>query len=157
MRGLPARTDSNGSVVGARKRAVATQPTLRLGTMAVNGISASMYGLVERGADRRPKIARALRGEVELRFDEDFAPVRMRFTPGEIVVEDVTGGGGEPDLVISGSLPHIVQLAAAPLFGGVPKPTTARGRKALAQMARGSVKIEGSPLLARRLLKLLEI
>ena len=63
----------------------------------------------------------------------------------------------KPDLVISGSLPPIVQLASAPLFGGVPKPTTPEGRSALAKVAGRKVKIEGSPLLARRVLKLLEI
>ena len=53
--------------------------------------------------------------------------------------------------MIRGSLPDIVQLTAAPLFGGLPKPTNARGRAALSRMAGGRVKIEGSPLLARRL------
>ena len=53
--------------------------------------------------------------------------------------------------MIRGSLPDVVQLTAAPLFGGVPNPTYARGRGALARMAGGRVKIEGSPLLARRL------
>ena len=48
--------------------------------------------------------------------------------------------------MIRGSLPDVVQLTAAP-DGRAPWPASARGK----------VKIEGSPLLARRLLKLLEI
>jgi hypothetical protein len=88
--------------------------------------------------------------------------VRVVFGGKEILVEDaMPPEHGEdpfkPDLVISGSLPEIVQLASAPLMGGLPKPTNARGRAALAKVAGGKVKIEGSPLLARRVLKLLEI
>ena len=54
-------------------------------------------------------------------------------------------------------LSDIVQLTAAPLFGGLPKLTDARGRSALASMAGGKVRIAGSVALARRLLKLMEI
>ena len=135
---------------------------VRLGRIAENGVSASMYGLIERGAAKRPKIAKELRGSVEIRFKEDFAPVRAIFGSEGIVVEDALpdDGDGEkfkPDLVITGSLPQIVQLASAPLFGGLPKPTTAHGRSALRKVAGRKVKIEGSPLLARRVLRLLEI
>jgi len=59
--------------------------------------------------------------------------------------------------VISGSLPAVIQLAAAPQAGGVPKLTTAHGRAALRSVAGGRVRITGSKLLARRVLKLLEI
>jgi hypothetical protein len=133
-----------------------TQP-VKLGHVAPNGISASVLGLVERGAVKRPKLARELRGNVEIRFEEDYAPVRVRFEEERVLVEDGNGRRWSPDLVIQGTLPDIVQLAAAPLFGGVPKPTDARGRAALASFAGRKVRIEGSPLLARRLLKLLEI
>ena len=34
-----------------------------------------MYGLIERGTAKRPRIAKGMRGTVELRFKEDFAPV----------------------------------------------------------------------------------
>ncbi len=129
---------------------------MKLGAQLPNGISASMYGLVERGLARRPKIAKVIRGTVEIRFKEDFAPVRVRFGAKEVLVEDAARSA-KADLVIQGSLPDVVQLASAPLFGGVPNPADARGRAALARMAGGRVKIEGSPLLARRLLKLLEI
>jgi hypothetical protein len=134
-------------------------PPVKLGHVASNGIAPSLYGLIERGAARRPRIARSLRGTVEIRFKEDFAHVRVLFEDDAVVVEDrqEKRRGSRPDLVIQGSLPDIVQLAAAPLVGGVPKPTDKRGRAALARMANRRVKIEGSPLLARRVLKLLEI
>jgi hypothetical protein len=85
--------------------------------------------------------------------------IRRRWRPG-IVVGDAPDADGEKlatDLRISGSLPDVIHLASAPLFGGVPKPTHARGRAAISRFAKRSVKIEGSPMLARRLLRLLEI
>ena len=117
---------------------------VKLGRQEPNGVSASMYAMVERGLARRPRVGKAMRGTVEFRFIEDFAAIRVTFGEEEVVVEDVPRGR-KADLVIKGSLPDVVQLAAAPVVG------------AMASMARGKVKIEGSPLLARRLLKLLEI
>jgi hypothetical protein len=157
----PPETTKAAAKKPARKRP-ARRHEVKLGRIAENGISASMYGLIDRGAAKRPKIAKELRGTVEIRFKEDFAPVRVIFGSEGILVEDgIQEEKGEepfkPDLVISGSLPQIVQLASAPLFGGLPKPTTTHGRAALAKVAGRKVKIEGSPLLARRVLKLLEI
>jgi hypothetical protein len=136
------------------------RPEVKLGRVAENGISASLLGLIERGAAKRPTLAKELRGSIEIRFREDFAPVRAIFGSEGILVEDGIPDEQEPfkpDLVITGSLPQVVQLTSAPLFGGLPRPTNARGRSALAKVAARKVKIEGSPLLARRVLKLLEI
>jgi hypothetical protein len=132
---------------------------VELGHVDPNGIAPSLYALVERGAARRPRIVATMRGTVELRFKEKFTPVRIEFSDDDVVVEDASQDQERerPDLVIQGSLPDIVQLAAAPLVGGLPKLTHKRGRAALASVAGRRVKIEGSPLLARRLLKLLEI
>ena len=132
---------------------------MKLGYVDPNGIAPSLYALIERGAGRRPRIVSAMRGTVELRFKEKFTPVRIEFADAHVLVEDAPAdqAGQRPDLVIQGSLADIVQLAAAPLVGGVPKVTDKRGRAALARVAGRRVKIEGSPTLARRLLKLLEI
>ena len=163
---MAAKTSSDRAPRAQPKKAARARSTkkhdVRLGRIAENGISASMFGLIERGAAKRPKIAKELRGSMEIRFKEDFAPVRAIFGSDGILVEDaIPEAEGEepfkPDLVISGSLPQIVQLASAPLFGGLPKPTTSHGRSALRKVAGRKVKIEGSPLLARRVLKLLEI
>jgi hypothetical protein len=142
-----------------RKPKAKREPLVKLGYVDANGIAPSLYVLIERGAHRRPKVAKGMRGTVELRFKEEFAHVRIDFGSEHVMVQDAQkdDDAGRPDLVIQGSLPDIVQLAAAPLVGGVPKVTDARGRAALASVAGRRVKIEGSPLLARRLLKLLEI
>jgi segregation and condensation protein B len=60
--------------------------------VAPNGISPSLFGLIERGAQRRPSEASSLRGRIELRFSEDFAPIQITFESGGILVEDVAGG-----------------------------------------------------------------
>jgi hypothetical protein len=132
-------------------------PQVKLGHQAPNGVAAGLLALVERGAARRPRIARELRGRVEIRFDEDYAPVRLLFEDPEVLVEDGNGRRWSPDLVIEGSLPDVIQLATAPLVGGLPKPTDKRGRAALANVAARRVRIEGSPLMARRVMKLLEV
>jgi hypothetical protein len=162
-------TADEGKTPLARKRSRARttrssrkKHEVTLGRIAENGIAGSLLGLIERGATKRPTLARELRGSVEIRFKEDFAPVRAIFGSEGILVEDGIEESEDaepfkPDLVISGSLPQIVQLTSAPLFGGLPKPTDSRGRAALAKVAGRKVKIEGNPLLARRVLKLLEI
>ena len=134
-------------------------PQVTLGHVADNGISPSLYGLVEHGARKRPALARDLRGLVEIRFQERFAPVRLAFSEDGILVEDAGGTSArdDPDLVISGSLPDIVQSASAPLAGGIPKLTDARGRAALRRVANRRVRMRGSARLAQRLMKLLEL
>jgi len=130
---------------------------VKLGHQAPNGIAAGLLALVERGAAKRPRVAREMRGRVEIRFAEDYAPVRLDFQNNQVLVEDGNGKRWKSDLLIEGSLPDVVQLATAPLVGGVPKPTNRRGRAALATVAARRVRIEGSPMLARRVMKLLEV
>ena len=132
-------------------------PSVKLGHQAHNGVAAGLFALVERGAAKRPRVARELRGRVEIRFAEDYAPVRLDFGDAEVLVEDGNGRRWSSDLVIEGTLPDVIQLATAPLVGGLPKPTSKRGRTALANVAVRRVRIEGSPLLARRVMKLLEV
>ena len=136
-----------------------TEPKVRLGAMEDDGIAPSVFALVERGVERRPQAALALAGKVvELRFEEGYATTRISFGGEEIVVEDVAGDAvPRPDVVIHGPLPEIVRITAAPLVGGVPKPTTPHGRAALASVASGRVRIEGRRAVARRLLMLLRI
>jgi hypothetical protein len=135
-------------------------PRITLGHVAEDGISPSMLALVEHGARKRPALARRMRGLVEIRFKERFAPVRMSFGGDDgILVEDATAGGSgkAPDLVVNGSLPDIVQFASAPLAGGIPKITDPRGRAAIKRVANRRVRVQGSTRLAQRLLKLLEL
>ncbi|MFL5821152.1 MAG: hypothetical protein ACJ76S_10785 [Solirubrobacteraceae bacterium] len=128
---------------------------LRLGAVADDGIAASIYALVERGIHRRPALSRQIHGEIELRFDEELAPVRLVFDDQAVTVED--GSAHQPDLVISGRLPHVVALATAPLLGGVPNPANRRGRAALARIANRRVRVTGNRTLGRKLLRLLAL
>jgi len=134
-------------------------PPVELGHLEADGIAPSLFAMAERGAALRPHTARALIGTVEIRFTQRFAAVRLVFDGDLIVVEDVPRGdrGSPADLIIRGSLSDIVQLVSVPLIGGVPRPTGARGRAALASVTSGRVKMEGDRTLGRRLLQLLEI
>ena len=134
-------------------------PSVELGSLETDGIAPSVFAMVERGAGLRPETARQLRGTAEIRFTQRFAPVRLAFEGDRIVVGDAPPGRAAqaPDVTIRGSLPDIVQLVSVPLIRGVPRPTGARGRAALASVTSGRVKIDGSRKLARGLLTLLEI
>jgi hypothetical protein len=133
--------------------------TVRLGRLVENGVAPSIYGLLERGIERRPTVVAQMRGRVVFRFAEGFAPLRIGFKARTVVVED--GDMRNPDVVISGSLPDIVHFLTVPMLrgrlGGVPDPRGRRGRAALGRVARGRVRIEGERALARRLLQLLAI
>ena len=140
---------------GVPQPALAEVRPLRLGAVADDGIAASIYALVERGIHRRPTVARQIHGEIELRFEEELSPVRLVFDREAVTVED--GPARQPDLVISGRLPHVVALATAPLVGGVPNPINRRGRAALARMANRRVRVVGNRALGRKLLRLLAL
>jgi hypothetical protein len=131
------------------------QQTVRLGRTAEDGVAPSIFGLIARGVERRPDVARAMRGKVVFRFQEPIAPVRIRFGPRVVVVED--GDVKKPNLAIEGTMPDIVHFATAPLFRGVPNPTVSRGRRALSRIASRRVRISGSQSLARKLLQLLTL
>ncbi len=73
----------------SKARGPAARPQVKLGHVAPNGISASIYGLIDRGVTRRPRIAKGMRGTVEMRFKEAFAPVRVTFGAKGVLVEDV--------------------------------------------------------------------
>jgi hypothetical protein len=132
---------------------------VRLGRMVEDGVSPSIFGLIERGIAREPELAAQMRGRVVFRFAEDFSPLRIQFKPRSVVVED--GDSRKPDLVISGRLPDIVHFATVPTLQGrlhgVPDPRQPRGRKALRRLADGRVRIEGDRVLGRRLLRLLAV
>ena len=134
-------------------------PTVRLGRMVPDGVSPSIFGLVERGIAREPGLVAVMRGRVVFRFDEDFSPLRINFRPKSVVVED--GDLRKPDLVIAGRLPDIVHFATVPMLSGrllgVPDPRAPGGRAALGKLASGRVQMEGDRALARRLLRLLAV
>jgi len=56
-----------------------------------------------------------------------------------------------------GRMGDVTALIAAPLTGGLPKPTTRPGRAALARLADGRVEFDGPLALGRKLLRLLAI
>ncbi|HEX6586081.1 MAG TPA: hypothetical protein VF052_04970 [Solirubrobacterales bacterium] len=134
-------------------------PRVRLGRMVEDGVSPSIFGLIERGIARDPDLAATIRGRVVFRFAEDFSPVRITFRPRSVVVED--GDSRKPDLVIAGRLPDIVHFATVPILRGrlhgVPDPRRAHGRRALGRLASRRVRVEGDNRLARRLLRLLAV
>jgi hypothetical protein len=127
--------------------------------MVEDGVAPSIFGLIERGILRDPALASAMRGRVVFRFAEEFSPLRVKFGPRVVVVED--GDLRKPDLAIAGRLPDIVHFATVPTLrgrlSGVPNPADARGRAALGRLASGRVRLDGNAALARKVLRLLAV
>jgi hypothetical protein len=116
-------------------------PEVRLGALLEGGLAPAIMVIVERGVQRRPAQARALRLEVELRMTEGYPPIRVAFGEDVVLVED--GPGKTPALTISGSLPDLVALMIAPNVRGVPSPMDARGRAAIGLFTSRRVRIQG--------------
>jgi hypothetical protein len=133
-------------------------PIVRLGYIADDSVAANLYVIVEHGVRHRPDMAASMQASVVIRFIEGYAPVRLDFRGEEVIVgDDPDGADRAHDLEIVGRMGDITALIAAPLTGGLPKPTTRTGRAALARLADGRVEFNGPLALGRRLLRLLAI
>jgi hypothetical protein len=132
-----------------------TQVPVRLENIADDSVAATIRALVERGALLRPELAASMESSVQLHFLEGYPPVRIDFCGEEIIVSDTTPDDRAYDLAIEGRLPDVVTLIAAPLAGGLPKPTSGAGRAALARLADGRVEFNGPLQIGRELLRLL--
>ncbi len=118
-------------------------------------VAATVYGLLDRGVNLRPGLARAMVGTVRITFAEGYAPVLIRFAGERIEIGD--DAGGPVDLEVQAALTDFVLCVSAPLAGGVPKPTSRTGRAALARIADGRVDFTGRVGLGRRLLALMSV
>ncbi len=131
-------------------------PEVKLGQTVANGIAPSMFALLDRGVQRRPELARQIQGKVVIRFREEIAPLRINFGRRVIRVED--GDLRSPDLTVTGSLPHVVQLTVTPMGRfGIPDFRSSRGRAALLRVASGRVRLGGDLALARRMLEMMAV
>ena len=91
-----------------------------------------------------------------IRFRDEIAPVRISFGRRVIRVED--GDLRSPDLVVTGSLPHVVQLTVTPMVRfGIPDFRDSRGRAALLRVASGRVRLGGDLGMARRMLEMMAV
>jgi hypothetical protein len=133
----------------------AQQPKVRLGRTGGGSIAAAVFAFIERGAMLRPQHARELRGSVLLRFSEGYQPVEVDLRGEEILVGDARDADRAHDLVIEGAFHDFAALVAAPLTGGLPRPTSASGRAALGRLADGRIELEGPLRLARGMLRLI--
>jgi hypothetical protein len=128
-----------------------------LGELADDSIAAAVFGLVRGGAATRPALARSIHGAIVLKCD-GYPGVRIEFRGDEIEVsDDLDGDDRAADLVVSGRIGDVNALIACPLTGGLPRPTTPRGRKGLARLADGRVEFDGPLRLGRKLLMLLTL
>ena len=130
-------------------------PEVRLGAVLEGGLAPAIMVIIERGVERRPDEARALRLEVELQLEVTYPPIRIVFGEDGVLVED--GPAVAPGLRISGSLPDLVALMIAPTVRGVPSPMDARGRAAIALFTSRRVRIQGRVGALRSFVSLIRI
>jgi hypothetical protein len=129
-----------------------------LGHLSDDSVAPAIFGLVRGGAAARPKLAEDIRGSIVIRFQEDYPAVRIDFRGDEIEVGDERHDEDRAaDLLVTGRIGDINALIAAPLSAGLPRPTSPRGRKALARLADGRVEFDGPLRLGRKLIMLLTL
>jgi hypothetical protein len=128
---------------------------VRLGRTTREGVAPSLFVWVERGVERRPAVAREIRGRVTFRWIDDISPLSVHFDRNAIDVFD--GDLASPDLAVSGRLTDIVHMATAPTLLGIPNPASRHGLAAILGLYRGRVSLEGDRMLARRLIQLLAL
>jgi hypothetical protein len=138
-----------------RARQPVRPPQVRLGALQEGGIAPALMAIVERGVRRRPALAHALQGEIELNLEEGYPPVRLVFGDRLVLVED--GPAVAPDIRVNGSLPDLISLMVTPTWAGLPNPINPRGRAAIGMVALGRVRIEGRLGLMRRLLSVIRV
>lgn len=128
-------------------------PAVTLSAVDGESIAPTVFALVDRAVLHRPSVAAELAGR-SVRLELGYPPVRVSFGDDVVVADD---DGTPVDTVISGRLPDLSVLIAAPLAGGLPNPTRADGRAALARLADKRVALQGSVGVGRRFLQLLSV
>ena len=136
--------------------AVNGRPVVRMSETADDSIAPTVFALIDRGAGLRPFFAAEMRGSILLCFNGAHPPVHVAFEGDAITVSDGTDAHAV-DLRIDAALPDLVSLLAVPLSGGIPKPTSKKGRAALARIADGRVELDGPFGLGRKLLRLMSV
>lgn len=131
------------------------QIDVRLGSLEQGGLAPAVMAIIDRGVRRRPDLARSLTIEVELGFLDQHPPVRIKFGPEDVLVED--GPATAPDLRVDGQLGDHIALMVAPVVGGLPSVFDARGRAALGMVVSRRVRISGNLGLLRRFLGVIHV
>lgn len=123
------------------------------------GLAALVGGLLEANLRAHPRRARLLRpARVGISAPDAGASVLLVLEPAGPLV----GGplDGPVDVHVIADSARLIELVGAPLRLGLPDPLRPQGRRVLAAIARGEIRILGllrHPLLVRRLACLLSV
>jgi hypothetical protein len=118
-------------------------PVVRLVDERPNGLARLLAGLFDSNLARDPRRSRLL-GPVAVEIEATDAGVAATVKMGAGVVE-ISNGPANPgaDLSVHAASGDLLDLAAAPLWLGVPAPSSREGRAILRGVAAGRVRIRG--------------
>ncbi|HEX6330587.1 MAG TPA: hypothetical protein VF129_04765 [Actinomycetota bacterium] len=131
-----------------------------LADAAPNGLATMLAGLLESNLARHPRRSRLLRsGLVEIEATDAGVVATVRMAPGRV---EIAGGRADPgaDLSVHASSGDLLDLAAAPLWAGLPAPSSRDGRNVLGRLATGRVRVRGlirHPVVLSRFARLLSV
>jgi hypothetical protein len=133
--------------------------TVRYAIDDPQGLVAMIGELLRQNLARDPGRAELLRdGVAALAATDAGVAVTLRMSPGTVVVEP--GADPAAQVLVASDGVRLLELAATPLRGGLPDPARAAGRRALADILTGRVRVRGLTRhlgLVRRLNRLLTV
>lgn len=133
-------------------------PTVRYRDPEPSGLAALVGGLLEANLRAHPDRAGLLRPlAVEIVARDLGLAVRLDLDRGGVLVGVADG---RADLAIVADAAHLIELVRAPLRLGVPDPLRRDGRRALAALLAGGIRLRGGlrrPLALLRLARLLSV
>lgn len=108
-----------------------------------SGLASMLGGLIEGNLEAHPEREALLKPSVVGMIAEDSAiAVTLRLAPGRVTIANGLVGGTH-DLVIRTSSEDLIALTAVPLRLGLPDPLTADGRRVMASLLSGRLRVKG--------------
>ena len=133
---------------------------VRVDDVEPSGLVSMVAGVVRANAARDPVLDRLPAGAVyRLVASDAGVSATIRIAVDEIVVGG-DAGRVPADVTVRATSADLVEVAAAPLRLGLPDPLSAPGRRVVARIATGRIRIRGllrHPLLVLRLSRLLSV
>jgi hypothetical protein len=126
-----------------------------------NGLAAMVGGLIEANLRQHPERRTLLRpAVVELVAADAGVSVQIVLSPERVSVSSGSASPGRPRVRVRADADALLLLSSAPLRFGLPDASSRDGRRVLAKVLRGEIRISGlvvHPLTVARFARLLSV